>query len=73
MNSLKGAGTILKERRLDAGLTQSEVAEKVRNMKRVGLSEPHYRRIEKGTNVPSVQLALDIADVVDCDVYEIWG
>jgi transcriptional regulator with XRE-family HTH domain len=72
MSKKKNPGTTLATLRLSMGLTQCAVAETVRNMKRCSLSEPHYRRIEKNLVTPSVALAMDIATVLDSDVYEIW-
>ena len=69
----KDPGTVIASLRESAGLTQSKVAETVRNMKRSTLSEPHFRRIEKNLVTPSVIMAMDIATVLDSDVYEIWG
>lgn len=69
----KSPGTVLAALRLSLGLTQCAVAETVRNMGHGhSLSEPHYRRIEKNLVTPSVILAMDIATVMDSDVYEIW-
>ena len=68
------SGAVLRRCRDAAGLTQTQVAEQVRNSGTEStLSEPHYRRIENNLAVPSVLLAMDIATVVDSDVYEIWG
>lgn len=69
----KDPATVLSTLREAAGMTQCTVAETVRNMGRSSLSEPHYRRIEKNLVTPSVILAMDIATILDSDVYEIWG
>ena len=68
----KDPGTTLAALREATGFTQCHVAEIVRNMGRTSLSEPHYRRIEKNLVTPSVILAMDIAQTLDSDVYEIW-
>ena len=74
MNSLKKqAADILARKREELGLSQSEVAERVRNRRVTSLSEPHYRRIEKGLAVPNVVSALEVCAVLDLDVYEVWG
>jgi DNA-binding XRE family transcriptional regulator len=73
MSRKKSPGTIIAALREDAGMTQCNVAEEVRNRKIVSLSEAHYRRIEKNIVTPSVMLAMEIAEVLDGDVYEIWG
>lgn len=67
------AGEIIKRKRLELEMTQVEVAEAVRNRKNVTLSENFFRRIEKGIAKPNVLIAMEIADVLDTDVYEIWG
>jgi DNA-binding XRE family transcriptional regulator len=66
-------GGVIKERRLSLEMTQVQVAEMVRNRKIVTLSETFFRRIEKNIATPTVILAMEIADVLDTDVYEIWG
>jgi DNA-binding XRE family transcriptional regulator len=72
MSRKKPPGTILAALRQNAGLTQCNVAELVRNRRVVGLSEAHYRRIEKDIVTPSITLAMEIADVLESDVYQIW-
>jgi DNA-binding XRE family transcriptional regulator len=66
-------GSVLLAKRKEAGLTQCQVAERVRNMGHVTLSETHYRRIEQDVVTPSVILAIDVCYILDTDVYEIWG
>lgn len=67
------AAEIIRTRREELELSQCEVAERVRNRRVTSLSEPHYRRIEKGLALPTVVIALEIASVLDLDIYEIWG
>lgn len=62
----------LRARREEMGLTQTQVAENVRNRRVIHLSEPHYRRIEKGLSLPNVLLGMEIAEVLDTNVYELW-
>ena len=64
---------LLRELREGLGLSQSMVAELVRRNGKVTLSEPHYGRIEKGLVKPNVYLAIEIATVLQIDIYEIWG
>jgi len=73
MSRKKSAGTIIAALRQNKGMTQTAVAEIVRNRGNAGLSEPHFRRIEKDIVKPSVTLAMEIAEVLESDVYEIWG
>jgi len=73
MSRKKSPGTIIAALRENAGLTQCAVAEEVRNRRIVSLSEAHFRRIEKDIVKPSVMLAMEIAQVLDTDVYEVWG
>lgn len=63
---------IIKALRAGKGMTQMDVVFAVKQRGVVGLSEPHYRRIEQGKVVPSVRLAMEIASVLESDVYEIW-
>jgi transcriptional regulator with XRE-family HTH domain len=69
------AGEILRNLRLEYGMTQKEVAYQVGILSfgHTTLSERHYRRLEKGLMEPKIGLAIDIATVLDTDVYEIWG
>jgi DNA-binding XRE family transcriptional regulator len=64
---------ILLELRKSQGMTQMDVVHMVRERGVVKLSETHYRRLEKGQCLPSVLLAMELAAVLDSDVYEIWG
>lgn len=51
-------GTKVRNRRLELGLTQSQLAE------RVGMRQPAIVRIEKGTNVPTWRTLSKIADAL---------
>lgn len=73
MSRKKSPGSIIAVLRTNAGLTQCNVAEMVRNRRNVSLSEAHFRRIEKDIVTPSITLAMEIAEVLESDVYEIWG
>jgi len=56
----------LKRFREARGLTQDELA------KRVGLTESFVSRLETGKRVPSIEVALEIARVLDVGVSQIW-
>ncbi|MCG9969597.1 helix-turn-helix domain-containing protein [Pelotomaculum terephthalicicum JT] len=56
----------LKEIREKLGLTQEEVA------KRMGWTKQRYNAVEKNKSVPSVLLALKLANALECDVNEIY-
>lgn len=56
----------LKEVREKLGLTQEEVA------KRMGWSKQRYNTVENNRKVPSVLLALKLANALECDVNEIY-
>ncbi|MCL6479497.1 MAG: helix-turn-helix domain-containing protein [Peptococcaceae bacterium] len=56
----------LKEVRDRLGLTQEEVA------KRMGWSKQRYNTVEKNKKVPSVLLALKLANALECDVNDIY-
>lgn len=53
----------VKKMRLFFGYTQQEVADII------GISREHFNRIEKGKNVPSVELALSIEYVLRTRIY----
>ncbi|GAA4023760.1 helix-turn-helix transcriptional regulator [Sphingomonas swuensis] len=59
-------GTCLKERRLELGLTQAELAE------RCGVSRKTVNTVENGIFVPSTVLALTLAAVLDVRVDELF-
>jgi len=67
------AGKRLQDRRKEMGLTLCDVAERVRARGNVKVSESHYRRIERAICVPTVVLAMEITEVLDTDVYSVWG
>lgn len=69
----KRAAEVILAKRHELGMTQTQVAEHVRNRRITSLSEPFYRRIEKGLATPTVVIAMEIAAVLDTDVYSIWG
>lgn len=58
-------GENVKRLRLAAGLSQTELAQKV------SVSIPMICQIERGTKAPSLQLAMEIAAVLGCDVQEL--
>lgn len=60
----KFIGKTLKELRRNAGLTQYMLAEKV------GLSEKHISKIEQGTNLPTLDNFLRIAEVLNFNIPE---
>lgn len=55
-------GLNIKKFRISAGLTQLQLA------KKVGVSEPMICQIERGTKMPTVILAKEIADALDVDI-----
>lgn len=64
-----GEGTILsnlRKRRLDAGLTQEEIAT------RSGVTRQTIIAMEKGNYVPSVLLALRLSRVLKCRVEDLF-
>jgi putative transcriptional regulator len=56
----------LKEVRKALGLTQEEVA------KRMGWSKQRYNTVERNKKVPSILLALKLANALECDVGDIF-
>lgn len=55
-------GANIKKIRVSVGLTQLQLA------KKVGVSEPMICQIERGTKMPTVILAKEIADALDVDI-----
>lgn len=59
---LKNLRTLIKSRRKQLGLTQSEVA----NL--AGLCTQHYSRIERGEYIPSLPTFFKLAEVLNIDL-----
>ena len=57
----------LKEKRIEAGLTQAELAEKV------GVNQPQICKIERGESRPDVLTAKRIAKVLNIDWTEFFN
>lgn len=59
--------TKLKNKRNEIeGLTQKEVA------KKANISTRYYQKLERGDSVPNVNLAKKIAEVLGCDIKDIF-
>lgn len=58
-------GANIKKIRVSAGLTQLQLA------KKVGVSEPMICQIERGTKIPTVILAKEIADALNVNINEL--
>lgn len=58
-------GANIKKIRVSAGLTQLQLA------KKVGVSEPMICQIERGTKMPTVILAKEIADALNVNINEL--
>lgn len=59
---LQNLGSLLKSLRIERGLKQSDVAE------RVGVSTQHYSRIERGEYIPSLQTFFSLVEMFDIDI-----
>lgn len=57
----------LMELRLKKNMTQKQLAEKI------GISQQAYSLIEKGVNMPSLETALEISDVLKTPVNKIFS
>ena len=66
------AGSILRNFRVEYGLTQKVVAERA-TFAGASCCERHYRRIEHGQMTPSIKLAMALCTVLDTDVYAVWA
>ena len=58
-------GANIKKIRVSAGLTQLQLA------KKVGVSKPMICQIERGTKIPTVILAKEIADALNVNINEL--
>ena len=56
----------IKQRREELGLTQRQVAE------RANITEAQFQRYEYGKNMPSVGLALRIAEALDTTIEQLY-
>lgn len=61
-NLAKALGNRIKEFRINAGLTQKELAE------RCGMLEPNIGAIERGTNTPTLPTLVKISDALEVDL-----
>jgi putative transcriptional regulator len=61
------AGTRVRARRKDRGLTQQDLADAV------GVSRQTIISMETGDYAPSVYLALKVASTLDITVEQLWG
>lgn len=57
-------GENIKRFRIKKGMTQAELAQKI------GITQTMIGHIERGAKVPSLIVALDIAEVLECTVEE---
>lgn len=67
MSTASILGANIAARRAACGLDQSELAERVK------VSSPMMSRIESGSRPPSVNLLVDIADVLDASTDKLLG
>ena len=64
---MKSIGEIIKEKRLETGLSQRAFA------KRLGVSNIAVGRWEKGDYLPSILNCWDLADLFGCTIDELCG
>lgn len=57
----------IKKLREQNNMTQEALADKVR------VARPMITQIERGTKIPSMLLAISIADALDCTIGELYG
>ena len=60
-------GKRIKQLRESSGLTQPELAEKL------GVNQSNITRFENDTKIPTLLLAIQIADVFDCSLDQLVG
>lgn len=56
----------IRKKRMSMGMTQTELA------KRIELSRPYLSEVEKGKRIPSTEIAIKIARVLDSTVESIF-
>lgn len=66
MRALRGKPTELAKRRCVAGMTQQNIAAKLE------ISQGRYSMIENEKTTPDVVLAQRIADILRCNVTDLW-
>lgn len=62
---MKTVGEIIKEKRLELGISQRKMAEEV------GVTSMTISHWERGVNYPNIILALDVADFFGCTLDEL--
>lgn len=60
-------GRMIRDRRMELGITQRELAETV------GITQAMLCQVERGTKQPSMIVGLAIADALRCTVYDLIG
>jgi len=63
---------MIHRRRIELGLTQAQLAEKVASRGR-RLRQEHIARIETGSVVPRIDTLVDIAKALDLDLFKVNG
>ena len=60
-------GEFIRMKRLEAGYTQSALAEKV------GIGQSMIAQIERGGKIPSMLLGKAIAQALECSILDLYG
>lgn len=62
----------LVERRKKLGLSQADVAWRVREVSNLNMTHTHYSRVENGVIVATLETAMALAYVLRCDIHDIY-
>lgn len=67
MKSSEQYGAYIREKRIEKGMTQADVA------KKLGISQQAYSRYERGDREPSLKFIVDIAQAIDFNAGEFFS
>jgi DNA-binding XRE family transcriptional regulator len=63
----------IRERRMEKHMTQKQLAEALVNSKGNPMDQSELSRIEKGKTIPSVEIALQISEILKCQVEDLYS
>lgn len=63
----------IRERRMEKHLTQVQLAAKLRTKDGKPLPQSYLSSLEKGKDMPSLELAFQLADVLKCKIEDLYS
>ena len=63
----------IRERRMERHMTQIQLAEKLYTKDGKPIPQSYLSRLEKGKDLPSLELAFQIAEVLNCKIEDIYS